>query len=144
MNLQKRLNKHKKDIGELQKKLLEDSKLFFKEASQDLFKENPTLKSFGWRQYTPYWNDGDECIFGTSTDYPIINEYDSDYGQYEGGENLSKGQLKELEDQHEKLAPIVTEFLNSFYKDVLKTMFGDHVTVRVNPKGVEVEEYDHD
>ncbi|HEX8024733.1 MAG TPA: hypothetical protein VF484_00875, partial [Candidatus Limnocylindrales bacterium] len=26
--------------------------------------DDPTVVEFGWRQYTPYFNDGDPCIFG--------------------------------------------------------------------------------
>lgn len=26
--------------------------------------DDPFIDSFGWRQYTPYFNDGDTCIFG--------------------------------------------------------------------------------
>lgn len=25
--------------------------------------DDPTVRDFGWRQYTPYFNDGDECVF---------------------------------------------------------------------------------
>lgn len=39
----------------------------------DLFKQTPKLKSFGWRQYTPYFNDGDTCEFYVHTDDPYIN-----------------------------------------------------------------------
>src|SRR4051794_19743146 len=35
----------------------------FKEGSQDIFDMFPELQSFSWTQYTPYFNDGDECIF---------------------------------------------------------------------------------
>lgn len=27
--------------------------------------DDDTIHSFGWRQYTPYFNDGDPCVFGT-------------------------------------------------------------------------------
>jgi hypothetical protein len=26
--------------------------------------DDPTIIDFGWRQYTPYFNDGDTCVFG--------------------------------------------------------------------------------
>ena len=46
----------------------------------EIFKQAPNLKSFGWRQYTPYFNDGDSCEFGVNVDYPLINGEDEDYG----------------------------------------------------------------
>lgn len=26
--------------------------------------DDPGIHSFGWRQYTPYYNDGEQCVFG--------------------------------------------------------------------------------
>jgi hypothetical protein len=26
--------------------------------------DDPGIESFGWRQYTPYFNDGEQCVFG--------------------------------------------------------------------------------
>jgi hypothetical protein len=36
----------------------------FKQGATALFEAHPALESFGWTQYTPYFNDGDECVFG--------------------------------------------------------------------------------
>jgi RecG-like helicase len=46
----------------------------FAQATKFLFKEFPVLESFSWRQYTPYFNDGDVCNFSAQTDYPTIND----------------------------------------------------------------------
>jgi hypothetical protein len=47
---------------------------------KDLFSQAPNLKSFGWTQYTPYFNDGDTCEFSVHLSYPYINgENDDDY-----------------------------------------------------------------
>lgn len=35
-----------------------------------LFGKYPDLISFSWTQYTPYFNDGDECVFSVYADYP--------------------------------------------------------------------------
>lgn len=41
---------------------------------QPLFeKSNGKIKSIGWTQYTPYFNDGDTCEFGINIDYPYVN-----------------------------------------------------------------------
>jgi hypothetical protein len=45
----------------------------------DLFKQAPKLKSFGWTQYTPYFNDGDTCEFSVHLDYPLINGSNEEY-----------------------------------------------------------------
>ncbi len=46
-----------------------------------IFEQAPKLKSFGWTQYTPYFNDGDTCEFGVHFDYPYINGANEDYDE---------------------------------------------------------------
>jgi hypothetical protein len=52
----------------------------------DLFKQAPNLKSFGWPQYTPYFNDGDTCEFSVHLDYPWINGSNEDYDDVDDSE----------------------------------------------------------
>ena len=35
----------------------------FGEIVQDFFARNPEFAGIRWNQYTPYFNDGDECVF---------------------------------------------------------------------------------
>lgn len=59
-------------MAEIQKSLKEQladiGAKYFREASKQLFDAYPKLESFTWAQYTPYFNDGDECVFGVDTD----------------------------------------------------------------------------
>lgn len=51
----------------------------FHECVRQLFKDHPKLDSFSWVEYTPHWNDGDECTFGVHMDSLKINgESDED------------------------------------------------------------------
>lgn len=50
----------------------------FKEAVKELFKENPTLQDFSWDEYTPHFNDGDECVFSVHFDSMRINGEDKE------------------------------------------------------------------
>jgi hypothetical protein len=154
----------------LDEQLKEISGKFFAEQSKMLFEQFPDLKSFSWTQYTPYFNDGDECTFGANTEYPSIKLTDSkdqedeefddededDYisiynvkktedgryiDKYEIGE---KGEV-EIPDRKKIVAFEVKEFLTEFEDDSLKAMFGDHVRVTVSRDGtVEQDEYEHD
>lgn len=104
----------------------------FKSAAKSLFADNSDLVSFSWRQYTPYFNDGDECVFGSHTDYPYINgsdPWDVEEDQKEKSEAMQKK---------------VVAFLGVFDDEDFKSMFGDHCEVTVTPTEIEVEEYDHD
>lgn len=37
-----------------------------------IFDQYPDLESFSWTQYTPHFNDGDECVFAVHSDYPVV------------------------------------------------------------------------
>jgi hypothetical protein len=59
------------------RKYVKQGEKFFKEAVKSLFKEFPKLKSFSWNEYTPHWNDGDECSFGVYFEGLNVNEEDN-------------------------------------------------------------------
>ena len=51
--------------------------------------DDPTVAEFGWRQYTPYFNDGEPCVFGAhgawvrlDTDAPAAED-EEDYEETE-------------------------------------------------------------
>lgn len=157
----------------LDEQLKEISGKFFAEQSKMLFEQFPDLKSFSWTQYTPYFNDGDECTFGANTKYPSIKLSDSedkdqedeefddeddddDYisiynvkktedGRYIDKHEIGEKGEVEITDRKRIVAFEVKEFLTEFEDDSLITMFGDHVRVTVSRDGtVEQDEYKHD
>ena len=135
---------------------------------------NPLFKSVGWVQYTPYFNDGDPCVFSVNEPYFVcvgedVNEEDEDYDPWEFKENhgvewgehpvLGKegshydrgvGQwVKEpYEGEHEpefRLAKAFSDAIQSgAFDNVLLDAFGDHADITVKPTGITVEYYSHD
>lgn len=128
----------KRKMNEAKKAMQQTAKDAFKEMSAEVFESTPELVSFGWRQYTPYFNDGDVCTFRCHSDYPEVTvkkegkllTYDSNYG--EGDEGL------------ESYVDKVKGFLHNFDDEDFEQMFGDHVTVNISRDGVEIFEYEHD
>ncbi len=130
---------------QLKKDMLEESKRVFKEESATLFQTHPQLFMFTWTQYTPYFNDGDACVFGSNHEYPTVvlqsgkEAYEADGQSYEetyageGDEAIA-----------ESIEEAITKFLSQFDDEDMEAMFGDHVEVKVTKDGVEVEEYEHD
>lgn len=65
----------------------------FADGCKDIFESIPEVSSFSWTQYSPYFNDGDECVFGVNEEprRVVINEvsfnpqdiYISTYGEYD-------------------------------------------------------------
>ncbi len=128
----------KTKLAALKEEYINTARAEFKRGTDELFEKYPTLKSFGftaYTAYTDYFNDGEACTYNVHSDYPDINgeRYD-DFGYGE------KEEQKELQ----KLAEIVTEFLQQFDDDIFQELVGDHVEVSIDKKGIHTSDYDHD
>lgn len=173
-SIQEKIDDFKKQRQILNDKIKESAKTLFTEFVGNLFEVHPKLVSFSWEQYTPYFNDGDECVFSARVDYPGIQfgdeaereSYDSPENDYipDGTEIVEGWNGRKAERTKYKKVPIVYEgdvlakrnaaedvmkFLAGFDNDVLKSMFGDHTAVIVSKnEGGEVvtstEECEHD
>ena len=128
----------KAQMQEFQEKMKNEGKQFFLNVSKEVFEQNPTLVKFGWRQYTPYWNDGEACVFSANLDYPNILLKDQDEDLYDE-ESWFTG-----DDAEYPVWSNVITFLSQFDDNDVELLFGDHVCVSVTKDGVEVEEYEHD
>ena len=80
--------KGKEEIRKIKNELREKLKNNFHGLTKELFDTYPELNSFGWRQYTPYFNDGESCEFRSMHDYPTINGNDENYGESEQEEGV--------------------------------------------------------
>ena len=145
MDMFNKLKKAQENIDELRRQMNERFKEEFKPAMREWLATTPEIVSIRWRQYTPYFNDGDACSFGMHDVYykpaPNINvnsKYGSDYddgfyGPYQFTES------PELETKLREL----TKLLYSF-SDTFEVVFGDHTMITISDQEIEVEEYDHD
>ena len=122
-----------KKLATLKQEYIKTARQEFQNGTKELFENNLELKSFGWRQYTPYFADGDTPEFGVNTDEPNINDCDG----YEVGYEEGSEKLKPLQD-------IVAEFLGQFDSDVYLDIFGDHAEVTITADKTVVDEYSHD
>lgn len=160
------------EINKQKEELVSQLRKDFAPALKPLFeKSNGKITSLGWTQYTPYFNDGDECIFSVNTDldYGIkVNNEDLDSSEFFKNNTyvLSRylrkdGSYEEWIKRYPKdtlntetmkeelyLYNILLEFqdiLESIDDEFFKDLFGDHVEVTIFADGtVSTEEYDHD
>lgn len=133
--------------------VVDNGKSIFSELAQDVFDKNPKLINFQWNQYTPYFNDGDECIFGVNRDYFNINtdssesyfdlwyleseKYRQDIKYNEYGFDTLDELIQAVKD--------IKELMNVFSDEDFKDIFGDHAQVTISNNGeIEVDGYDHD
>lgn len=141
---------HRK-MEEAKKQLREEGKVLFREMCEEIFKKHDHVKAISWRQYTPYFNDGDACTFSVHEAYfygqPSDDDEDGDYDDYDmldGCEPLNtSGYGKGPKDPAADDCDEFSSFIES-NDDLLKTMFGDHCQVVVTREGVDVRDYDHD
>jgi hypothetical protein len=111
-----------------------------KTAFKTVFEKHPNVRCLTWTQYTPYFNDGDPCVFSVHDleVYDETIEEDEDEGYTEGvyvgwGEGSAR---------YPDIAEMARCLGNA--DDLLLEMFGDHCRITVTPDGISVEEYDHD
>ena len=163
MNYQEKLEeltKRQAEIKEAKNEILNLSANIFEDFYKYIFEKYPTLESFGWTQYTPYFNDGDTTIFSVNTDYISINDEAVDEAEWASDVNvISWGTWNKdlriyegrVEEPNPNYDPILTEasneikkFLGRFDNDFYLSKFGDHAEITVTKDGVDISDYDHD
>lgn len=154
------LKEKQEEIKKLKKEMIEASNKIFTELTKTIFEEHPKVKSFGWSQYTPYFNDGDTCTFSAHTDYIYINGDSADeadwmsettitnYGTWNREKRVYEGRTEvpnlNYDPELVKANDEIREFLRNFDEDFFMSQFGDHAEITVTAEGVSVDEYEHD
>jgi hypothetical protein len=128
LELQRRMKEVEEELSSKGRAVIED-------FAKTLFEKwGARLESFGWTQYTPYFNDGSECVFGTYSDYPSINGEESYYSTYDPTKNTWE----------DEAGREVSLFLGEIPDETFKALFGDHAEITVTREGIRVADYLHD
>lgn len=114
----------------------------------------PGVEEVRWSQYTPYFNDGEPCVFGSGDIYYKFTGSD-DEGDY--GDGFVDSWSVNYQDadgvfpyRSDKVDPASYEALRaeglglSRYQDVLQDNFGDPAQVTATKAGFNVEYYEHE
>lgn len=161
-------------MAETQRQFQAEAKKVLGEEFKAFFEKVPEVATVEWRQYTPYFNDGDTCEFGVHdaafkpnrTALATLPEdvagklkATPDEDMSDGGYDDVQGIIKEHTTLHwkptgkreatkrERELISACESLNGLVNglgDVMKGIFGDHVRVTATAAGFDVDEYDHD
>ena len=160
MSTKERLSAIKDEMRRLREEAKAKAQEVFTEETKRLFDRFPTLVAFHWTQYTPYFNDGDACVFGVNDylsyifegdgtvydlndGYGYINWYEVKYSEI--CVNIQDYTRKEMvSDPNRPAIEAVSEFFRIFDEDDFLDIFGDHVQVTVTKDGTQADEYEHD
>jgi len=132
------LNKIKAELdifAAKKKELVEELRKQFPALFAEQFSKSKCIESISWSQYTPYFNDGEECVFSAHTDWLDVNEEDYyDRDDIEGWDESEEAIIKEIK-----------TLLGDIPEDFLKELFGDHAQITIKKSGeIVVTEYDHE
>jgi len=129
-----------------------------REAIGKVFKlfmeQNPEVKRIVWTQYTPWFNDGETCVFSINDPMFVAKEPENaeDMSYYEWEEDdliWSTGKYKTesahpASDALEANINKLTTFMND-NETMLQEVLGDHVAVTILADGTTlIDEYEHD
>jgi len=151
----------KAKVAELNKQVREESQRLLNEGFTEVFEKYPKLLSFSWNQYTPYFNDGDECTFSVNTDSLIPDftdesaedhNYEYSKGDCEWNSKTKKYDYFPLSDEkklNNEAYDELVEIVNAIDDDTMKATYGNHITVTVskNEDGTlktSTDDYEHD
>ncbi|RLK24105.1 hypothetical protein DER29_2002 [Micromonospora sp. M71_S20] len=123
--------------------------------------DDDVVTEFGWRQYSPYFNDGDTCDFSvegfwmrTTGDGPRVDPKDLRVGKYAephpslGGSRWVSGRRGPYqgrdEARHQRAYALAVALEEGYFDNVLLDAFGDHAEVTVRREGIQVRYYVHE
>jgi hypothetical protein len=125
-------------MRELKEQMSQQFQVELKDIFKELFVAYPNVKAIGWTQYTPYFNDGEPCVFSVNDLYVCDETCNIDsYDIYSWNEIWRGG-----DDKYPLIAEVAGILQNA--EDILLMMFGDHVKIIATSEGLTVEEYDHE
>jgi hypothetical protein len=122
----------------------------FTSISSSFFEAVPSIKSITWSQYTPYFSDGDECIFSVNS-IEFASDENEDQETYRdfSDEDEFSCELYSLKNKN-KLSPeqiTLCEKMEEIIQsndNLMKDIFGDHVLVILTKGASNVSDYKHD
>lgn len=123
--------------------------------------DDENVVEFGWGQYTPYFNDGDPCVFSaygvwvrTTQDAEDAEDDDLDptwchptlSAEVWGTESRIPNPNRPAwaEQTFARTAALSNAIESGAFDDVLLEQFGDHAKINVNRERIEVDFYSHE
>jgi hypothetical protein len=127
---------------ERRKQLQESATPTIKALFTAFFEEMTTINRVAWTQYTPYFNDGSECVFSVhEPHFELVDEpMDDDDSFYDWHDYYS------FRDKQPALYAATGALYDAMQamEDEFRLAFGDHARVIADRNGFNVEREHHD
>lgn len=117
-----------------------------RDTLQTFIRQYPGIKAIGWVQYTPYFNDGEPCVFGVQQMVVSkLEDNDRAYDLYEEGwiETWMRDTPQGFSTEEWEACRDLSSRLQNL-EDELKVAFGDHARITVTASGIVSDEYSHE
>lgn len=72
------MNERNQEIEKIKLKYMTEMQAEFNNAAKAFFEACPGVQAIAWTQYTPYFNDGDPCVFSVGELYFVVAGFDAD------------------------------------------------------------------
>jgi hypothetical protein len=112
-----------------------------------VFDACPEISGIRWRQYTPYFNDGDACEFSVGEFEWAHNQTDEEFPEWctDDDDDLDEqfGSSYGAEGREAEVQSAVNS-LERIPKEIFEVCFDDHASIIATREGFTVEEYSHD
>jgi hypothetical protein len=115
-----------------EKMVLEAGEAAIKELLNDFLTKHPEAEGIEWEQYTPYFNDGEPCVFNVYEPKVLIGDEALDTYDLGDGHQALEQSLRDLGRDIDANA------------DALLVVFGDHMKVTATRAGISTDTTDHD
>jgi len=113
------------------------------EATKLVFEKYPKMEKIGWVQYTPYFNDGDPCVFMTDGPFFYIPNPDDEFPEETLNNILEWDYSAHFE--KDSLAESFNKAFNKIDNELFEVAFGDYSQIIITRDGKLTNEcYDHD
>lgn len=137
------------EFNKMFKELRDKANIKIQESFRKIFDKYPSLESFSWVGFVPYFNDGDECVWGLVEYYGELNDERVNPDSFYSHEFCGDSKTEEWYKNNKWAKGAVKdcwEIIYSIPRDILKTIYGDHVKVTMYRNGTtNVEEFtEHD
>ena len=132
-------------IEDHNKKVRESMSKVAKELFEDSFESAVKVAAVSWDQYTPYFNDGEACVFRGPYEIKLKFEGEDEFLSSEDWDYRDKASKPSEEEQMKEKSFKSFSWILKFEPKYLLAMFGDHACVTINKDlSIVVEKVDHD